>query len=182
MIVRQSRFIAHAAPVTGQADTLDFFNQVADRSATHNCWAWKIDHTWRFNDDGEPASTAGRPILAAIESKKLDRVMVVVTRHFGGILLGVGGLIRAYSGAAARCIDQGTIREVHPASLCVVEAGFAWTGPVHAAVEACEAVKKAEEFTASGICLTLEVRDDRRRQLENLLRDSTRGEVQLRRP
>jgi putative IMPACT (imprinted ancient) family translation regulator len=179
IVVRQSRFIAHAAPVADQAATLEFFNRVADPAATHNCWAWKIDHGYRFNDDGEPASTAGRPILSAIEGKKLDRVMIVVTRHFGGIMLGVGGLIRAYSGSAARCLDRGAIIEVYPVSLGLVEAGFEWTGAVHSAQEACGAIKKSEDFTVSGIRLTLEVRDDRWRQLESLLRDSTRGEARL---
>ena len=113
-LIRRSRFITHASPVSDQAATLEFFESVADLSATHNCWAWKLDHNYRFNDDGEPASTAGKPILSAIEGKQLSRVMVVVTRHFGGIKLGVGGLIRAYSGSAAKCLDQGRIVEVHP--------------------------------------------------------------------
>jgi uncharacterized YigZ family protein len=173
--IRQSRFIAHAGPVACQSDTLVFFERVADLAASHNCWAWKLDQNYRFNDDGEPASTAGKPILAAIEGKQLDHVMVVVTRHFGGIKLGAGGLIRAYSGSAAKCLDQGEIVEVHPVSQCVIEAGFEWTGPVHAALEQCEAHKEAEEFTDTGIRLRIEVRDDRLRRLQKLLRDTTRG-------
>ncbi|HLF32034.1 MAG TPA: YigZ family protein [Xanthomonadales bacterium] len=179
MVIRQSRFIAHAAPVADQAATLAFFEAVADPAATHNCWAWRLEHGYRFNDDGEPGSTAGRPILAAIDGKNLCRAMVVVTRHFGGIKLGVGGLIRAYSGAAARCLDHGELIEIHATSQCIIEAGFEWTGPVHAAVEACGAVKKTEEYTAGGIRLLLEVREDRWRKLQALLRDSTRGEARL---
>jgi len=173
--IRQSRFITHASPVVDQAATLDFYEQVADPAATHNCWAWKLDHRYRFNDDGEPASTAGKPILTAIESKELQQVMVVVTRYFGGIKLGVGGLIRAYSGSAARCLDQGKVIEVHALSNCVISAGFEWTGPVHSALEQCEALKNKEEFTAEGVRLEIEVRNDRLRQLQTLLRDSTRG-------
>ena len=173
--IRQSRFIAHAAPVSSEADTLDFYQRVADPSATHNCWAWKLEHRYRFNDDGEPASTAGKPILAAIEGKQLSRVMVVVTRHFGGIKLGVGGLIRAYGGSAARCLDQGETVEIHPLIRCVVEAGFEWTGPVHAALEQCEAMKEEEQFTEHGSRIEIEVREDRVRQLQMLLRDATRG-------
>jgi len=173
--IRQSRFIAHAGPVASQAETLDFFERVADPGASHNCWAWKLDHDYRFNDDGEPASTAGKPILSAIEGKLLGHVMVVVTRHFGGIKLGVGGLIRAYSGSAAKCLDQGKIIEVHPVSHCVIKAGFEWTGPVHAALELCEARKESEEFTDTGIRLQIEIRDDRLRRLQTILRDTTRG-------
>ena len=107
--IKRSRFIAHAGRVDNLADTLAFYESVADPSATHNCWAWRLDHQYRFNDDGEPASTAGKPILSAIEGKGLDHAMVVVTRYFGGIKLGVGGLVRAYSGSTSKCIDQAGI-------------------------------------------------------------------------
>ena len=178
-VVRHSRFIAHAAPVNDQAATLKFYEAVADPAASHNCWAWKLEHGYRFNDDGEPASTAGRPILAAIEGKNLVRVMVLVTRHFGGIKLGVGGLVRAYSGAAARCLDKGELIEVHSTSRCRIETGFEWVAEIHAAMEACEAVKEQEEYTAAGIRFELEVRDDRLRQLQALLQDATRGSATL---
>jgi uncharacterized YigZ family protein len=178
-LIRQSRFIAHASPVNNQSETLEFFDSVADQAATHNCWAWKLDHTYRFNDDGEPASTAGKPILSAIDGKNLSCVMVVVTRHFGGIKLGVGGLIRAYSGSAARCLDQASIIEVHPSSTLVIEAGFEWTRQLHAAVDLCEAKKLQEAFTEKGIRMHVEVRDDRIRQLQKTLRDTTRGTATL---
>jgi len=112
--IKRSRFIAHASRVDSQADTLEFYESVADPTATHNCWAWRLDYQYRFNDDGEPASTAGRPILSAIEGKGLDNVMVVVIRYFGGIKLGVGGLIRAYSGSTSKCLDQANIIEIQP--------------------------------------------------------------------
>ncbi len=178
-VIRHSRFVAHAAPVADLAATLVFFDAITDPAATHNCWAWKLDHGYRFNDDGEPASTAGKPILAAIEGKQLGRVMVVVTRYFGGIKLGVGGLIRAYSSCAAKCLDQGQITELHPTSQCVIEAGFEWIGQVHAVLEACAASKQQEQYTASGIRLELEVRDDNLRKLQALLRDATRGTATL---
>jgi len=177
--IRQSRFVVHAAPVSSQAATLDFYAAVSDSAATHNCWAWKLDHSHRCNDDGEPASTAGRPILAAIEGKQLSRVMVIVTRYFGGIMLGVGGLIRAYSGSAAKCLDQGVIIELHPSCECVIQAGFEWTGQVHAALAACAAKKGKEEFTAAGMRLQIEVRESAVRKLQMLLRDSTRGTATL---
>lgn len=173
--IRHSRFIAHAAAVANPAATLAFYQAVADPEATHNCWAWRLDSGYRFNDDGEPASTAGKPILAAIEGKQLHQVMVVVTRYFGGIKLGVGGLIRAYGGSAAKCLDQGHLVEIHPTCICRIEAGFEWTGQVHAVLEACAATKQAEAFNPQGLMLTVEVRLDRLRQLDTGLRDSTRG-------
>ena len=102
--VKHSRFLAQAAPVDSPDAALAFFAEVGDPAATHNCWAYRIGSEYRFNDDGEPGGTAGRPILAAIEGQGLDRVAVVVTRWYGGIKLGAGGLVRAYGGAAAECL------------------------------------------------------------------------------
>ena len=80
-----------------------FFAANSDPEATHNCWAYKIGQEYRFNDDGEPGGTAGRPILQAIEGQGMDRVAVLVVRWFGGVKLGAGGLVRAYGGCAANC-------------------------------------------------------------------------------
>src|SRR5665213_413537 len=93
--IRKSRFLAHAIAVEDVDAALAFFARVRARDATHNCWAYRIGAHYRFNDDGEPGGSAGLPILLAIESQGLDRVAVVVTRWFGGIKLGVGGLVRA---------------------------------------------------------------------------------------
>ncbi len=181
-VIRQSRFVVHAGPVADQAATLAFYETVADPAASHNCWAWKLmPGQQRFNDDGEPAGTAGKPILSAIEGKGLNQVMVVVTRYFGGILLGVGGLVRAYGGSAARCLDQAQLIEHHPVCQCRIEAGFDWTGAVHAAITACEADRLEESYAADGLQLRVEVRLDRLRQLESLLRDTTRGSARLQR-
>jgi uncharacterized YigZ family protein len=178
--IKRSRFIAHAGRVDSLADTLAFYESVADPSATHNCWAWRLDHQYRFNDDGEPASTAGKPILSAIEGKELDHAMVVVTRHFGGIKLGVGGLVRAYSGSAAKCIDRAGIIEIQPRVECSIHAGFNWTGQVYAALDACDAKKLAEHFRDDGIEIRVEIAKRLFEKLKSMLRDTTRGEVTVR--
>ncbi len=178
--IKRSRFIAHTARVDSLAATLDFYESVADPSATHNCWAWRLDHQYRFNDDGEPASTAGKPILTAIEGKGLDHAMVVVTRYFGGIRLGVGGLVRAYSGSAAKCIDQAGIVEIQPKVECSIEAGFTWTGQVYAALEACDARKLSEQFRDDGIEIKIEIARALFEKLKSMLRDTTRGQVTVR--
>jgi uncharacterized YigZ family protein len=178
--IKRSRFIAHAARIDGLAETLAFYEEVADPQASHNCWAWRLDHQYRFNDDGEPASTAGKPILSAIEGKGLDHVMVVVTRYFGGIKLGVGGLVRAYGGTASKCIDQASIQEIHPSTECTVQAGFGWTGQVYSALDACEANKLSEHHEANGICMRVEIQDIYFGKLKSMLRDMTRGEAVVR--
>ncbi|HKX56199.1 MAG TPA: YigZ family protein [Xanthomonadales bacterium] len=179
--IKKSRFVVHCSPVADQAATLDFYHSVADPSASHNCWAWVLQQTKRFNDDGEPAGTAGKPILSAIEGKGLSQVMVVVTRYFGGIMLGVGGLIRAYGGSAASCLDTAEWIEHYPSCQCRITAAFEHTGAVHLAADTCEATKLAENFAAEGLQLLVEVRLDRLRQLQNLLRDSTSGAASLHR-
>jgi uncharacterized YigZ family protein len=175
--IKRSRFIAHATRVDSLSETLDFYGSIADRAATHNCWAWRLDHLYRFNDDGEPASTAGRPILSAIEGKGLDHVMVVVTRYFGGIQLGVGGLVRAYSGSAARCLDQAGFLEVPARVECSIQAGFGWTGQVYSALEACDAEKLAEQYNDGGIEIRINVAEAMVDKLKSVLRETTRGEV-----
>ncbi len=79
--------------------------------ARHYCYAWKIDELYRHSDDGEPSGTAGKPIWGQIEKYKLNRVGIVVVRYFGGVLLGTGGLIQAYRGAAVAALDCADIVE-----------------------------------------------------------------------
>jgi len=174
VIIKRSRFVAHAARVDSQAETLDFYESVIDASATHNCWAWRLDYLYRFNDDGEPASTAGRPILSAIEGKELDHVMVVVTRYFGGIKLGIGGLVRAYSGVAARCLDAAGFIDVQPRTECTIKSAFQWT-----ALETCRATKISEEFLDDGVQIQVDIAESDLVKLKSVLRDTTRGEVSL---
>ncbi|WP_279481158.1 IMPACT family protein [Aureimonas sp. SK2] len=102
--IRKSRFLAQAGPIEGEADARRLLAEWSDPAATHNCWAWRTGNVYRFSDDGEPGGTAGKPILQAIDGQDLDRVLVVVTRWYGGVKLGAGGLIRAYGGTAASCL------------------------------------------------------------------------------
>lgn len=104
--IKKSRFLAQAAPASSPEAALAFVGSLRGNGGGHHCWAYRIGQAYRFNDDGEPSSSAGKPILAAIDGQGFDHVVVVVTRWFGGIKLGVGGLIRAYGGTAAQCLQQ----------------------------------------------------------------------------
>ncbi|MBL0408070.1 YigZ family protein [Microvirga aerilata] len=103
-VIKKSRFIAVAGPLANEQAARGFVTAHSDLNANHNCWAWRAGQTYRFSDDGEPSGTAGKPILQAIDRLELDHVAVVVTRWFGGVLLGSGGLARAYGGTAAACL------------------------------------------------------------------------------
>lgn len=102
--IKKSRFQAIAVPVQSEQAVKDFLALHKDNTTTHQCWAWKIGNNVRFNDDGEPSGTAGRPILATIEGNELSNVLVLVNRWYGGIKLGTGGLVRAYGGCAGQCL------------------------------------------------------------------------------
>lgn len=102
--IKKSRFQAFATPVENEQEVKDFLEAYKDVSTTHQCWAWKIGQQLRFNDDGEPSGTAGRPILATIEGNELTNILVLVNRWYGGIKLGTGGLVRAYGGCAGQCL------------------------------------------------------------------------------
>jgi uncharacterized YigZ family protein len=176
-VIKKSRFIAHAARVTSQAESLDFYESVIDPQATHNCWAWRINFQVRSSDDGEPSGTAGRPMLNVIERRNLEDVMVVVTRYFGGIKLGVGGLVRAYSGSTAKCLDRAGIVELFPMSEYTIKAGFEWTSSVHGLLDQFSAEKLDEAYDNEGMILKIRCREVDYGKLASGLRDASRGQV-----
>ncbi len=109
-IIEKSKFITTSRHVESEEEAKEFIAEISKKysDATHNCYAYisdKLGNFLRFSDDGEPQGTAGMPILEVIKSKHLAEVAVVVTRYFGGIKLGAGGLLRAYSGCAAENLD-----------------------------------------------------------------------------
>lgn len=105
--IKRSFFIAYLEPCNGEDEARDFLARVTSehRDANHNCRAYVIDGSEYFSDDGEPSGTGGRPILNAIKRSGLVNVMVIVTRYFGGVKLGVRGLIDAYGGTAAKALE-----------------------------------------------------------------------------
>ena len=177
--IKKSRFIGHAARVTSQAESLDFYESVMDPQATHNCWAWRINFQVRSSDDGEPSGTAGRPMLNVIERRELENVMVVVTRYFGGIKLGVGGLVRAYSGTTAKCLDRADIIELFPMSEYTIKAGFEWVSSLHDLLDQFSAEKLGEAYDNKGLILNIRCRDADYGKLATCLRDACRGQVSI---
>ena len=114
-VIERSRFIASCAHAESEEEAKAFIASVraAHPFATHNCYAFVADkagNMLRFSDDGEPQGTAGMPILEVLRSKKLFETVLVVTRYFGGVKLGAGGLVRAYAGTAAEALAAADIR------------------------------------------------------------------------
>jgi uncharacterized YigZ family protein len=173
--IKKSRFLAQAAPVDAPEQALAWLREVSDSAATHNCWAWRIGQDYRFNDDGEPGGTAGRPILQAIEGQGMDRVVVVVTRWYGGIKLGAGGLARAYGGTAAECLRVAERVAIVAMTRLGVHCPFPELALLKARLKGLQAEIEHEQFGADGVHLQLRLPDSHLADAELLVSDVTRG-------
>ncbi|MDT7782583.1 MAG: hypothetical protein QOF58_1002 [Pseudonocardiales bacterium] len=123
--IQRSRFLCHVARVTSDQEASEFFARIRKEhwQATHNCTAFRTRDTQRSSDDGEPAGTAGVPMLEVLTRRDLVDTAVVVTRYYGGIKLGAGGLVRAYGRAVSEAVDElGTLsRERHETLLLAAD-------------------------------------------------------------
>lgn len=156
--IKRSRFLAVAGPVSDIQAAKDFIAANSSTEANHNCWAWRIGQDYRFSDDGEPSGTAGKPILQAIDGQELDAVAVVVTRWFGGVLLGSGGLIRAYGGTAALCLQAAEKTKIVATISTSIDIQFSDLALVKARLNALADVSiDGEHYTASGAILDLRI-------------------------
>jgi uncharacterized YigZ family protein len=135
IIIQKSRFIAHIKRTESEAEAQEFIQTLKKKywDATHNCSAYLIgehDQIQKANDDGEPSGTAGVPILEVLKKRKLKDTVVVVTRYFGGIKLGAGGLIRAYGKATSEGLDAVGIVERRLMRVCHVKIDYSWLGKI----------------------------------------------------
>ncbi|WP_313603697.1 YigZ family protein [Rhizobium sp.] len=179
-IIKKSRFLAIALPIATEEEAKAAIAAHAEAGANHNCWAWRIGAAYRFSDDGEPSGTAGKPILAAIDGQSLTNVVVIVTRWFGGILLGSGGLVRAYGGTAAACVRSAPTVELKPSVEGLVRLDFSDLARVKARLQAIADLGIAEEqFTATGADLVLRVPEAEVETVSRLISDLTSGRSEL---
>ena len=125
-IINKSRFIGYGCPCETEEEALAFLSEIRlrHRDATHNCYAYIIGANMgvmRYSDDGEPGGTAGMPIIEVMNARGVTNCVVVVTRYFGGVLLGAGGLVRAYSQGAAAAINACGVGVMHPTARYLME-------------------------------------------------------------
>lgn len=178
--IKKSRFIATAGAVANEDAARRFIADHSDPAANHNCWAWRVGQSYRFNDDGEPSGTGGKPILQAIDGNGLDNIAVVVTRWFGGILLGSGGLVRAYGGTAASCLRNADKSAIIPAFQLTLSCGFSDLALVKARLLSVDhLVIESETFTGSGADLSLTVPSSEAQRVAQMVKDITSGRVLL---
>ena len=133
LVINRSRFIGQCFPVSSEAEALDILQGLRKKywDATHNCYAYSVGQKGeiaRFSDDGEPGGTAGMPMMDALRGAGVTNALCVVTRYFGGILLGTGGLVRAYSRACAEAIRAAGVVRMAPCDLVEFSVPYAqWT-------------------------------------------------------
>nr|WP_309570608.1 YigZ family protein [Deinococcus sp.] len=143
--------------------------------ASHHCWAYVIGAAYRFSDDGEPGGTAGTPILRAIQGQGMDHVMVVVVRYYGGVNLGMGGLVRAYGGTAAECLRTAPRLEVRPRRTLDVTVPFEHISALYHLLGTFDAARGEEQYGADGVTMAVELYPEDLTSFTATLRDATRG-------
>jgi len=177
--IKKSVFIALTGPAETPADAMAFIRQHSEAAATHNCWAYRIGQEYRFNDDGEPGGTAGKPILAAIDGQGFDHTVALVIRHYGGIKLGTGGLARAYGGAVTRGLQQAPYEPLIPQSEIQLRVPFEHAQNLHNQANRHGAVLLQEEYNENGVDLHLRLPAASREEFLREATNITRGQAEI---
>ncbi len=178
--IKGSRFIGIATPVQSDEEAMQFIAQIKQRfpDARHWCWAYQLreQKRTRFSDDGEPNGSAGKPILAPIVGQGLFDVLVVVVRYFGGVKLGVGGLVRAYSHATNAVLSVAEHVEVVPKQILNLSYSYEDTGKIASALSVLQLQEENIIYTdrvQSTLAVTFDEVDNVCRQLT----DYTAGRI-----
>lgn len=183
LIERKSRFISNVKPVNTESEALDFIKKVntIHKDANHNVYAYVINNNVgieRASDDGEPQGTAGIPVLEVIKREHLTNICVVVTRYFGGILLGAGGLIRAYSASAKNGIVEAQICTMALYSRISVKISYPYLGKIQNILNSSENTIINTQYT-DYVKLYIKVKADNLDNVINTLKEYTNGESEI---
>ncbi len=159
--VNRSRFIGRCFPVDSEEAALCLLGDIRKKhwDATHNCFAYRIGENAaaRFSDDGEPGGTAGKPIMDVLTGRGLTNVLCVVTRYFGGILLGAGGLVRAYSKSAADAVTKAGVVSYLPGTILDIPMDYSRYGALEGFIRANAEVRNVA--FAQNVVVTVAVED-----------------------
>ncbi|MDE6659251.1 MAG: YigZ family protein [Eubacterium sp.] len=181
-IEKKSKFIGYVKPVQTQEDAVSFINSIKSKhwDATHNVYAYvlKDNNIQRYSDDGEPSGTAGVPVLDVILKNGLVDVCVVVTRYFGGIMLGAGGLVRAYSHGSKIAVESGNIITMAPCKVLTVLVEYSFYERINNLLSDFDANVENTEF-ADSVTITFSLKQERVTDLQNKLTDLSNGTYKL---
>lgn len=186
IVEKKSRFIGHVAHVETEEEALAFLEEIRaeHRMARHNVYAYVLrsgtggSERIRYSDDGEPQKTAGMPTLEAIQHAGLTDVAVVVTRYFGGVLLGTGGLVRAYTQATQAAIEAAQVVVISKCVEVMFEVPYSLYEQVMRVAEDCDARTMGSDFGAE-VLVTLRMLDGTQEPLLQKLTELTRGQSEL---
>lgn len=179
-VERRSRFIGYAKPVRTEEEALAFLEEIRTRhwDATHNVFAYSLrqGNLRRYSDDGEPQGTAGIPVLDVLQKSGVTDAVLVVTRYFGGVLLGAGGLVRAYSHAASLALQAGEVITMQLCKTARVMCDYNQYGRVSSLIPECGGVVDDTQFTDC-VQLTFHMTEEQLSALSRRLADATCGQV-----
>ncbi|MBO5246626.1 MAG: YigZ family protein [Eubacterium sp.] len=180
---KKSRFIASVEPVTSEEEAIAFFNKKKKEywDARHNCTAFTIGEkheNTRCNDDGEPSGTAGRPMLDVLLREDIHNVAVVVTRYFGGTLLGTGGLVRAYQKSVQAGLANSVIIERLKGCKMTIHTDYTGLGKIQYILSSSNITTLDTEYT-EGVCIHTMVPSDQLATLQNDITQGTSGQAQM---
>lgn len=178
--VKKSRFIGYAKPVKTEKEALEFIADISKKhwDATHNVYAYSLREGGikRFSDDGEPQGTAGMPVLNVLTQGDITDCAVVVTRYFGGILLGGGGLVRAYSHTAKITVDASEVVTLVPWCVCLIKCDYTFYGKIETLVRDMDGVVLDTEFS-DVVTMRFRIKKDLQQSFGKRLTDSTNGKL-----
>ena len=183
IIEKKSRFIATVKPVKTEEEALEFIESLKKKywDATHNCFAYIISGGTplkRCSDDGEPSGTAGRPMLDVILGEDIYNVAVVVTRYFGGVLLGTGGLVRAYSGAVQAGLGESTVIEKYHGISLALTADYTAIGKLQYIAAENQLPVLDTEYTDK-VIMHLLVPNDQIGRIQKVITEATSGRIKM---
>ena len=180
IVEKKSEFIGYCAPVKTEEEAVAFVNSIKKKhsDARHNVYAYVLREGFaqRFSDDGEPHGTAGMPVLDSIRKADLTDVAVVVTRYFGGILLGTGGLVRAYTAAATGAIKDAGVAEVGDFAILEIKANYSDYQKIMPLISAVNAKIEDSDF-GTDVIMKIMVRDEQAESVMANLIETTNGRV-----
>ena len=181
-IVNKSRFIGHACPCETEEEALGFLAEMREKykDASHNCYAYIIGANMgimRYSDDGEPGGTAGMPIIEVLKARGVTNCCCVVTRYFGGILLGAGGLVRAYTKGAVVALDACGIGVMHPTARYLMDVPYPMLSRMEYFLQS-EPVEIEDKAFTDTVTLTLLVKCADEEALTKRVTDVSEGSIE----
>lgn len=179
---KKSEFIGYISPAETEEEAIAFINEIRamHRKATHNCYAYILrnNNTSRHSDDGEPGGTAGMPIYDVLSKNGITDVVCVVTRYFGGILLGTGGLVHAYSKGASTALANSDIVTMEVADSLKISCDYTMYGMIGSVLPEYEAIIRNTEYSDI-VCVYADVKSELTAELISKLIDKCNGKVDI---